>query len=29
MKPSRFGSLSGQVGLINGPTLQLQQFVYP
>jgi hypothetical protein len=28
-RPTRFGSLSGQVGLIDGPSLQLRQFVYP
>ena len=29
MRPSRFGSLPGRVGLVEGPALQFQQFVYP
>jgi hypothetical protein len=29
IRPSRFGLLSGRVGLIDGPTLRFQQFVYP
>jgi hypothetical protein len=29
MRPSRSGSLSGRVGLIDGPTVRFDQFVYP
>jgi hypothetical protein len=29
MRPSRVGILFGHVGLVNGPALSLQQFVYP
>jgi hypothetical protein len=29
MRPSRVGSLSGRVGLINGTAIKIQQFVYP
>jgi hypothetical protein len=29
MRPSRFGSLPGRVGLIGGPAVRFQQFVYP
>lgn len=28
-RPTHAGSLSGQVGLIDGPAVSLQQFVYP
>ena len=29
MKLEQFGSLSGKVGLVNGPTLSFTQFIYP
>ncbi len=29
MRPTRSGSLSGRVGLIDGPSVQFEQFVYP
>ena len=29
MRPTRSGSLSGRVGLIDGPSVQFEQLVYP
>jgi hypothetical protein len=29
LRPNRFGSLFGRIGLIDGPALQFHQFIYP